>query len=119
MMFQSIIIVLLLVVNLSVSGCKTFENFLSKDKEEIELSEVMPALTSEEKYYLNSWNEAAALADDTEDKQTAVFYYKKIAENFPETKEGKHALRRLEKLDKSYRDQAVETKKEKVRIKSR
>ena len=68
--------------------------------EEPVLSGLHPDLTTQEKYYLNLWQHSAITADDVQDLETAVLYYNKIIEYFPDTKEALYAKGRLDVLMK-------------------
>lgn len=78
-------------------GCKCWEKLKCANQSSVDL--VTPGLSSEEKFFLENWLYAAKMAEDVQDYSTAVIYYKKIYEYFPDTKEGDRAQKRLKKLE--------------------
>jgi len=92
--------VLLLVVGVlfSVSGCTMSEVMGVKQEEQVLRYEPKPNLSIKENHALKTWSRAAALADDVGDCTTAILYYTKIVDYFPDTKEGEKAQKRLDEI---------------------
>ncbi|MDD5745670.1 MAG: hypothetical protein PHO30_00255 [Candidatus Omnitrophica bacterium] len=100
-MKQGILLVIVGAVLFAVPGCKTFsEPAKPALKSAPVLAQGQSSLTDEERYYLQTWQHAAVLADEVSDYDTALDYYTKLADYFPETSEGKNAVKRLEQLKK-------------------
>ena len=91
--------VLLLVVGIlfSVSGC-TMDEVLGVKQEKPLRYQPKQNLNANENHSLKTWSHAAALADDVGDCTTAILYYTKIVDYFPDTKEGEKAQRRLDEI---------------------
>ena len=91
--------ILLLVVGMlfSVSGC-TMNEVMGVKQKEPERYEPRPNLSAKENHALRTWSHAAVLADDVGDCTTATLYYTKIADYFPDTKEGEKAQKRLDEI---------------------
>lgn len=101
-MFKLKILALLLISIFLLSGCVT----LSKSKNGKKKTRFVPSpppcarrvLVGDGGYYLQSWLYAAKLAEDVNDLETAINYYRKIKEYFPDTKEGLRAEQKLKFL---------------------
>jgi len=96
------IIIMLVLVTFLVTGCQLTQ-FINKGAkaEDPVLSSLHPDLTAQERYYLAQWQHAAVSADDIKDFETAIVYYHKITEYFPDTKEAAYANKRLSLLMKT------------------
>jgi len=92
--------VLVVVMLFSVLGCKASQVLGVKEQKEADF-QPYSKLTPQENYTLETWYHAAVIADDVEDYTTAIMYYTKISDYFPDTKEGDIAEKRLEKLNKT------------------
>lgn len=98
----------LIITLLFICGCKASSlsvcKLWPKNKtagEGLYLCQLHPGLNTQEKHFLRTWQEAAVLADDVGDCETAVLYYNKIVEYFPDTKEALYAQKRLAALMKT------------------
>lgn len=94
---------LLMLVVFLISGCKTLwwekETTAPVTEQAVEPeSEPQPVLSSEESFYLDSWMNAAQLAEEVKDYSTAITYYGKVVEYYADTEQGKKAQAKLEKL---------------------
>jgi len=91
--------VFLLVVGMffSVSGC-AMDEVLGAKENRLGRYEPKLNLSAKENQSLKSWSDAAALADEVGDCTTAILYYTKIVDYFPDTKEGKKAQNRLDEI---------------------
>lgn len=98
-MIRGLVAVMVVMMLFSVWGCRASE-ILGVKEDKVVSFEPYPNLTSQENYALETWYHAAVIADDVEDYTTAILYYAKIKEYFPDTKEGAKAQKRLEKLNK-------------------
>ena len=84
----------------SLSGCAMDEvmGLKQEQKDQPTRYEPKPNLNAHENHSLQTWSQAAALADDVGDRATSILYYKKIADYFPDTKEGAGAQKRLDEI---------------------
>lgn len=97
-MIRGFIFLLVVGMFFSVSGCTMDEVLGVKEKRPAHY-EPKPNLNAKENQSLKTWSDAAALADDVGDCTTAILYYTKIADYFPDTKEGKKAQSRLDDIN--------------------
>ena len=93
-MMRSFILLLVVGMLFSVSGCTMSEVLVVKQDEPLRFEPKLN-LSAKENQILKSWVNAAAMADDLGDSTTAILYYTKISDYFPDTKEGKKAQSRL------------------------
>lgn len=98
-MIRGFVLLLVVVALFSVSGC-TMSEVMGVKQEEPVRYEPKPNLNAKENHALKTWSRAAALADDVGDCTTAILYYTKIADYFPDTKEGGKAQKRLGEISR-------------------
>lgn len=113
-MKRGLIVLLVALVVISVSGCTMNDLMGVRQEQKAERYEPKPELTSHENYSLQTWDRAASMADDVGDYTTAIQYYTKIIDYFPETAEGIKAKKRLNELNartKKARQEIVEENK--------
>jgi outer membrane protein assembly factor BamD (BamD/ComL family) len=91
---RAILGVLVILISVSVSGCETFEASGSKGQE--------LTLDNDQAYLLQTWYHNAVLSEDVGDYNTAIIYYEKVVEHFPETKKAAMAKKRLKVLNKAH-----------------
>ncbi|MBU0634487.1 MAG: hypothetical protein KKA52_05420 [Candidatus Omnitrophica bacterium] len=107
-MRKTAVFCVLIVMLLFICGCKAASFKLCRlwprnkaADEGSYICQLHPSLNVQEKYFLTTWQKAAVLADDVGDCETAVLYYNKIVEYFPDTKEALYAHKRLAILIKT------------------
>ncbi len=96
-MIRGFVVLLVAGMLFSVSGC-TMSEVMGVKQEESVRYEPKPNLSANENHALKTWSRAAALADDVGDCTTAILYYTKIVDYFPDTKEGEKAQKRLDQM---------------------
>jgi len=100
-MKKGMLLVITGVVLFSVSGCRTFSESAKPTLNKAPVcAGAQDKLTDTERYYLQTWLHAAELAEEVSDYVTAIHYYKQAADYFPETPEGKNAVKQVERLKK-------------------
>lgn len=100
-MLRSISLILFFLMIFSMAGCKTFSEFLESDSDDSSVMVEELNLDKDQAYLLRSWYHNAVVADDVQDYSTAIMYYSKIVEYFPETKKAALAGKRLDLLKKA------------------
>ena len=96
-MIRGFVLLLVVGVLFSVSGCMMSEIMGLKKKVPVGY-EPKFNLSANENHALKTWSRAAELADDVGDCTTAILYYTKIMDYFPDTKEGARARKRLDEI---------------------
>ena len=96
-MIRGFVLLLVLGVFVSMSGC-TMNEVMGVKQDKQERYEPKPNLSAKENHALKTWAHAAATADEVGDCTTASLYYTKIADYFPDTKEGRKAQSRLDEM---------------------
>ena len=99
-MIKGFVFLLVVGVFFSLSGC-TMDQVMGLKKEQQEQPiryEPKPDLNAHENHSLQTWSQAAAMADDIGDCTTSILYYTKIVDYFPDTKEGEKAQSRLNEI---------------------
>jgi hypothetical protein len=97
---HTILFVLIFLMGVSVSGCKTLNQFVKSGGQDASLTADELNLDNNQAYLLRSWHHNAVLSEDVGDYNTAIMYYSKIVENFPETKKADISRKRLKALNK-------------------
>ncbi|MFH1062088.1 MAG: hypothetical protein V1747_04290 [Candidatus Omnitrophota bacterium] len=101
-MKRAILFILAGLMVFSVSGCKTLNEFIKPEGEEASIKADELNLDNDQAYLLRSWYHNAVLSEDVGDYNTAIMYYSKIVEYFPETKKAAMAKKRLKVLNKAH-----------------
>ncbi len=96
-MIRGFVVLLVAGMLFSVSGC-AMSGVMGVKQEESVRYEPKPNLSANENHALRTWLRAATLADDVGDCTTAILYYTKIVDYFPDTKEGEKAQKRLDEI---------------------
>ncbi len=93
------ILTLLVLILFSITEGSALAARKRADKKEALPTQPQPILSSDEKFYLETWMHAAKLGEEVRDYETAIMYYTKVKEYFPDTKEGVQAEKRLKVLN--------------------
>ncbi|MBU1088008.1 MAG: hypothetical protein KKD05_10910 [Candidatus Omnitrophica bacterium] len=99
---RAILFILVLFMAFSVSGCKTLNQFINPNGEDVSLKGEEFNLDNDQAYLLRTWYHNAVLSEDVGDYNAAIMYYSKIVEYFPETKKAAMAKKRLNVLNKAH-----------------
>ncbi|MFH2137183.1 MAG: hypothetical protein ABII88_01575 [Candidatus Omnitrophota bacterium] len=101
-MHRAKLLLLVLIVYL-LAGSAAYAEAKQRNAEETEgnVSQEQIILTEKEKYVLKEWVHAAELAEEAFDFETAIQYYTKVKDYFPDTEEGVNAGKSLETLVKT------------------
>lgn len=100
-MRNTILFVLVVLIGFSVSGCKTLNQFTNSGGKDASLTADELNLDNNQAFLLRSWHHNAVLSEDVGDYNTAIMYYSKIVEYFPETKKAEMSRKRLKALNKT------------------
>ena len=79
----------------SLSGCKTPANF-AYSSEGVVAEDLI--ISEENAFILKDWYHNAVLAEDVGDYATAIEFYCKVVNHFPETEQARIAVKKLRKF---------------------
>jgi len=100
-MSKAKIVSLVILVAFLVCGCKSWGEITGTADKDSNSAASMMGLSAKEKHYLESWDKAAKMAEEAEDSQTAIIFYAKIIDYFPDTDQAENAENRITELKKS------------------